>query len=61
MAILFGLINALSTFQVIMNKMFRPYLQKFLAVFFENMLVYNKSKGEHLQHLQITLSILEEN
>ncbi|XP_041004073.1 uncharacterized mitochondrial protein AtMg00860-like [Juglans microcarpa x Juglans regia] len=39
---------------------FRPYLRKFILVFFDNILVYSKSEGEHLKHLQITLETLRQ-
>lgn len=54
----FGLINALSTFQSIMNCLFKPYLRKFVFVFCDDILMYNTSKGEHLLHLEIVLHIL---
>ena len=55
----FGLTNAPSTFQATMNRIFQPYLRKFIAVFFDDILVYSRTKAEHLQHLELTLSMLE--
>ena len=53
----FGLINAPTTFQSLMNHIFRPHLRKFALVFFNDILVYKDLK-EHCDHLQSVLSIL---
>jgi len=47
----FGLCNAPSTFQAAMNEVFRPYLRKFLLVFFDDILVYSKRWDEHVENL----------
>ncbi|KAK9189481.1 hypothetical protein WN943_018078 [Citrus x changshan-huyou] len=57
----FGLTNALSTFQCLMDDLFRPYLRKFILVFFDDILVYSKTWNDHLAHLRIVLSILQTN
>lgn len=54
----FGLTNAPSTFQALMNNVFKEQLCKFILVFFDDILVYNATWEEHLQHLRITLEIL---
>lgn len=54
----FGLTNAPSTFQELMNETFRFHLQKFVLVFFDDILVYNKSMKDHVVHLHIVLDIL---
>lgn len=54
----FGHTNAPATFQCLMNDVFRPYLCKFILVFFDSILVYSKSWTEHHSHLQIVLSTL---
>lgn len=54
----FGLTNALATFQSCMNHTFKQQLKKFLLVFFDDILIYNRSWEEHLQHLEEVLSIL---
>ena len=43
-----------------MNRIFRAQLRKYLLVFFDDILIYNKTWEEHLKHLDEVLSILEE-
>lgn len=56
----FSLTNAPTTFQSLMNVVFRPYLMKFILIFFDDILVYSCDSTTHKQHLRATFLKLQE-
>jgi hypothetical protein len=57
----FGLTNALGVFMSLMNGVFREYLDKFVHVFIDDILIYSWKKEEHEEHLRLFLQCLREN
>ena len=57
---LFGLTNALVAFMDLMHRVFQPYLDRFVVVFVNNILIYSKSEEDHEGHLRILLQTLRE-
>jgi hypothetical protein len=56
----FGLTNAPAYFMYLMNKVFMEYLDKFVVVFIDDILVYSKIEEDHEEHLRLVLQKLRE-
>ncbi|GJX14620.1 putative reverse transcriptase domain-containing protein [Tanacetum coccineum] len=55
----FGLTNAPAVFMDLMNRVCKPYLEKFIIVFIDDILIYSRNKEEHANHLRIILELLK--
>ncbi|KAK5835561.1 hypothetical protein PVK06_011253 [Gossypium arboreum] len=56
----FGLTNALTAFMDLMNRVFQPFLDQFVVVFIDDILVYSETEAKHDEHLRIVLQVLRE-
>ncbi|XP_070032465.1 uncharacterized mitochondrial protein AtMg00860-like [Nicotiana tomentosiformis] len=56
----FGLTNAPSTFMDLINRVFKPYMDSFMIIFIDNILIYSRSRAEHEQHLRNVLQTLRD-
>ena len=54
----FGLTNASTTFMALMHRVFRPYVDQFVVVFIDDILVYSKDRENHDTHLRVVLETL---
>ncbi|GKC53146.1 putative reverse transcriptase domain-containing protein, partial [Tanacetum coccineum] len=55
----FGLTNAPAVFMDLMNRVCKPYLDKFMIVFIDDILIYSKNKQEHEEHFKLILELLK--
>ena len=56
----FGLTNAPAAFMDLMNRVFRNFLDSFVIVFIDDILIYSKSEDDHMNHLRIVLQVLKD-
>ena len=56
----FGLMNALAAFMDLMHRVFQPYLDQFVVVFVDDILIYSQLEREHEDHLRIVLQLLRD-
>ena len=56
----FGLTNVPAAFMDLMHRVFQPYLDQFVVVFVEDILIYSQSEWEHEYHLRIVLQLLRD-
>ena len=56
----FGLTNTPAAFMDIMQRVFRPYLDQFVIVFIDDILIYSDTEEQHVEHLRIALQTLRE-
>ena len=58
--IYFGLTNAIAAFMDLMHRVFQPYLDQFVVVFMDDILIYSQLEWEHDYHLRIVLQLLRD-
>ena len=56
----FGLTNAPATFMDLINRVFQPYLDRFIVIFTDDILVYSETEEKHDEHLRVVRQVLRE-
>ena len=56
----FGITNTTATFMCLMNGVFNRYIDKFVLVLLDDILIYSKNEEEHEEHLRLTLKLLRD-
>ena len=56
----FGVTNAPAVFMDYINRIFGPFLDKFVVVFIDDILIYSRTQEEHAKHLRLVLGVLRE-
>ena len=56
----FGLTNSPASFMDLMNRVFKPYLDMFVIVFIDDILIYSRNEEDHASHLMIVLQTLKD-
>ena len=56
----FGITNMPAAFMALINKTFQPYLDQFVIIFIDDVLIYSSSQEEYEKHLRVALQVLQE-